>query len=174
MGSPSILDSLHTEIEQSKGYNTKAAFQGLIERGPVRRTLTDEYKLVDPIQPQTMVVPKVLPAGVRSPSARGTPAKLETIEGRLSLEDLDLTEEDLVPGRANKAGRTTQPMKKDELYRIAKQIKDHEKETGGVQHFHSIPNKRAPLVAALRKYFGLAPADEDEEEVPEKKPQKRR
>jgi hypothetical protein len=174
MEPPSILDRLLQEIEHSRGYNPKAAYQGFIETGPTRRSLTDEYKIVDPVKPQAMVVPKVLPAGVRSPSARGTPAKIEPIKGRLTLEDFDLTEADLVPGRANKAGRTTKPMKKEELSNIARQIKQHEKAQGGIQHFHSIPSTRAPLVAALRKYFGLAPSEDEEEETAEKKTRKRR
>lgn len=169
----SILDQLIQEVDQDQGFNTRASYQELIEKGRQKKALTDKYALVQPIKPQEMVVPKVLPAGVRSPNAKGTPSKLESIEGRLTLEDVGLTEQDLMPERANKAGRTAKSMKKDDLYKIAQQIKAHEKEQGVVQHFRSIPPTRAPLVAELRKYFGLAPTDEDDENTENERPKKK-
>lgn len=175
MTSEDSLGTLLKNIKDSKGINRQGTFQKYIEQKRTKIGLTDEYVLVDPLESKNMVVPKVIPAGVRSPSVRGTPAKIEPIRERLSLEDLGITERDLSGARANPADRKgSKTATKTELLRVAKAINDHEKEQGRKKYFANITSKkREELLDLLREYFDLEPLNLSKEESSTKKSSKK-
>lgn len=161
MAAKSVLAAFLGEITPTDGYNRYGSYQRLISRTLTSSEYNDEQLLVDPQElTKKLVIPRVLPAGTRTPSPQGTPAKIAPPPDRLTLDYFGIKETDLRLTRANAAGSVKSSVTVSSLSTIIKQINEHEPERGREKLISQIPRTKDKQVPLLREYFGLPPLDQ--------------
>ena len=161
MGEKTLLAAFLNEIAVSDGINRFGSYQRLVSRSLMPSEFTDEQLLVDPHErPKNLIIPRVLPAGTRTPSPQGTPAKIAPPPDRLTLDFFGMQESDLRLLRANAAGAPKSSITVSNLSAFIKQINEHEVNRGREKLISQIPRTKDKQVPLLREYFGLPPLDQ--------------
>lgn len=161
MASKTKLAAFLSEVSPTDGFNRYGSYQRLVSRSLVSSEYNDEQLLIDPQDlTKKLVIPRVLPAGTRTPSPQGTPAKIAPPPDRLTLEHFGIKESDLRLTRANAAGSVKSTVTIQQLSSIIGDINKHELERRGVKIISQIPRTKDKQVPLLREYFGLPPVDQ--------------